>query len=352
VISRVKKSVMTAFKSPFLVQKQFNTLINRNNTNRNALILQYHSVRPLNDTATADPGKNITVTPHVFEKQIIFLKKYYNIVSLNTLIQYIEGNYKSDKIPVALTFDDGYHDNYLYAYPVLKRYNVPAMIYLTTDCIDNKTFFWPLELKYFVLNYSTDLLKIEHLEKEYLLGNFRSRMLVYGEIKKHLITLPRIERESIISEIKRHSGIQDMNPLKRTMLTWNEVRQMCRDGIDFGSHTLSHPSLPYVPREEAKQEILHSKEVIENQINEPVVHFSYPNPGDFDNVNTDIMQLVKRADYASATTSEKGYVTYGDNLLELKRKGIYYNLSTLTDFYFEIEKELFLPSWMQHRMSA
>ena len=173
---------------------------------------------------------------------------------------------------------------------------------------------------------------------------------VFVEIKKHLLTLPRSQRDAIISEVRQRSGIRDMGSLARGMLTWDEVRQMHKKGIDFGSHTISHPSLPYIPIEEARKEIFHSKKVIENHLDAPIVHFSYPNPGNLKNVTPEIIEIVKSAGYISGTTSEKGCIQKGDNLLTLKRIGIYYNLDSLQDFYFKIEKDFLLPSWMKRYM--
>ena len=346
MISTLKKTGLSALKSALLVQKQFNSFVGRQTIFNKGIILQYHSVRPLDDAATPDPGKNITVIPHVFEKQMIFIKKYFNVLSFDRFITCIQDGSNSEKIPLTITFDDGYYDNYLYAYPVLKKYNVPAIIYLTTDCIDNKSCLWPLELRYCILNSQKNILSLDSLKKEYSLNGRKKRQNVFADIKKHVLTLPRSQRDTIVAEVCQRSGIKKMGSLTRGMLTWDEVRQMHKDEIDFGSHTISHPSLPFIPLEEAEKEISLSKEIIEDHLNNSVIHFSYPNPGNLENVTPEIVELVKAAGYISATTSDKGCVQKGENLLTLKRKGIYHNLGSLTDFYFEIEKNIVLPLWI------
>jgi peptidoglycan/xylan/chitin deacetylase (PgdA/CDA1 family) len=93
-------------------------------------VMMYHSI---------DDQENVTklsVSPETFELQMAFLHKHkYNVVSLDKVISYLE---KKEKIPartVAITFDDGFYNNYKYAYPVLKKYNFPATLFMITSKI-------------------------------------------------------------------------------------------------------------------------------------------------------------------------------------------------------------------------
>ena len=93
------------------------------------IILTYHRVR--NDSKFPD----ISVSTEKFKRQIAYLKKYFNVISLKTLINNIEEKKELFMESVAITFDDGYKDNFLNAYPVLKNYNLPATIFLITEVI-------------------------------------------------------------------------------------------------------------------------------------------------------------------------------------------------------------------------
>lgn len=90
------------------------------------IILVYHSV--------SDENKlNFTVTPKQFEDQMAYLAKNdFKVVSLDQLMKYREAGFIPEKT-VAITFDDGYQDNYTQAFPILKKYNFPATIFLTTS---------------------------------------------------------------------------------------------------------------------------------------------------------------------------------------------------------------------------
>jgi len=91
-------------------------------------ILMYHSI----------DNNNVffTVKPEIFEKQIKYLKdNNYNVISLAELVKILELNNDLPKKTIVLTFDDGFEDNYLNVWPVLKKYNFPATIFLATGLV-------------------------------------------------------------------------------------------------------------------------------------------------------------------------------------------------------------------------
>lgn len=90
-------------------------------------ILMYHRIDDReNDT--------LSVSPEIFSKQMKFLhESKYNVVSLEELVKGIKTNKRFEHNTVAITFDDGYVNNFLYAFPVLSKYNLPAAIFLITD---------------------------------------------------------------------------------------------------------------------------------------------------------------------------------------------------------------------------
>ncbi len=304
------------------------------------VILQYHSVsHPRSSYHYLNPG--LSVTPEDFERQIAFVTRYFRVVSLDQLL----ANAKDQEICetlFAITFDDGYRDNYIHAFPILRKYDVPATFYLTTECIDGGLFLWTSELRYLILKSPKFRMHLSSLSEEFALDTVPNRMKSLEKIKGRLGTMSRREREDVLSEVCHETGVRDMTPLKATMLNWDDVRTMCRAGMSFGSHTLSHPSLPHIPLDEAKKEIIESRESLSARLGKEISHFSYPNPGNHLNFSTELKQILKNAGYRSATTSMQGYVSHGYDPFELKRKGIYRAYSNLPDFYFLIKKEAIL----------
>lgn len=95
-----------------------------------AAVLVYHRIDDKNDTP------DITVSSKKFKNQMLYLKKNFNIYSLDELIDIYKNNRQLKGDVVAITFDDGYKDNYINAYPVLKKYDIPATVFITTNLID------------------------------------------------------------------------------------------------------------------------------------------------------------------------------------------------------------------------
>jgi len=90
-------------------------------------ILAYHMIEPQFQYALA-------ISDKTFEKQMKFFKeRHYNLVTLEQLAILIREHKKIPPRTVSITFDDGYQDNYTYAFPVLKKYGIPATIFLIYD---------------------------------------------------------------------------------------------------------------------------------------------------------------------------------------------------------------------------
>jgi peptidoglycan/xylan/chitin deacetylase (PgdA/CDA1 family) len=123
------------------------------------------------------------------------------------------------------------------------------------------------------------------------------------------------------------------------MLRWHEVKAMQDAGMEFGSHTCSHPSLPYIPLIEAAEEIERSKKTLEDQIKQPIAHFCYPNPAGRLNYNETLSSLLQQSGFETSVTSRTGYVDMPGNPYEMKRKGIYRIHSRLSAFYWHLEAE-------------
>ncbi len=110
------------------------------------------------------------------------------------------------------------------------------------------------------------------------------------------------------------------------MLTWNHINEMKRHGIDFQAHTCSHPHLPQISYQEAKEEMRSSKEVIEHQLGHPVEFFAYP----FGEYTPALKELARSLGFVGACTTEVGLFHPSDDRYAIKRMGLNYTRSTTT----------------------
>jgi peptidoglycan/xylan/chitin deacetylase (PgdA/CDA1 family) len=112
------------------------------------------------------------------------------------------------------------------------------------------------------------------------------------------------------------------------MLSWDEIQEMSDYGIDFGSHTCSHPYLTRMSKDELKTELLNSKSIIEARLNKPVRFFCHP----YGNTNHQTQKAAEECGYLGAFGGlDFSLANSKDNLFNLKRVGTAH-FSSLQDF--------------------
>jgi len=219
------------------------------------------------------------VNPKYFEKQTQHLIKHYNVIPLSKVSS-------QNKNAVVITFDDGYKNNLLYAYPILKKYNLTATVFVTCEFIDQNTFTWWDRLEY--SKKCVDFQRIKTLHP--------------NNIEKEVAEITGLRKNS-------------KKPEEYDFMNWDDLKTIS-DVFEIGSHTLTHPILTIIPLEDAGREIFESKKQIEERLGKPINSFAYPN-GD---CNDKVVGLVEKAGYFRAVTYSKGNSL--DNSCKLCRRGI------------------------------
>jgi len=237
-------------------------------------ILMYHNI--------GYDKNSFFVTPDNFARQMEYIKRHgYEVISLDELARSIKEKRMLKRNKVVITFDDGYKDNFEYAYPVLRKFGYPATIFLITNFIDRSSI---RALKRF-LNWDEAMA----LSKGKI--SFGGRTYIF-----------RINDLAITEEKK--------------FLSWDEVIIMHKGGISFGGHTKTHFDLGVIEDEEAAlEEIEGSKKAIEDRIGAPADYFCYPGGG----FNERAKQMLIQAGYKGACTTNRGFAKFNSDVYELKR---------------------------------
>ena len=286
--------------------------INRR-TKPSARILYYHRVNDDNDPFFP------AITTELFERQMQYISRHYSVVSLADLVRHL--NDGPVETVVAITFDDGYRDNYLGAYPILKKYGLPATIFLTTGSIDSSEPMWFEQLLQALKETPREHVDIEiDLPRRLWLRTPAERLAANGQIFNLLKPLPDADRRNGIRHVL--AQLQASSDGERTgkMLTWDDVRLMKQNGIDFGGHTVTHPFLSKLQGDQVTWEVSECKRRIEEELQEPVRHFAYPN-GREEDFGAWNKRLIRDAGYDAAVTTIWGMNDPSTDLMELKRGG-------------------------------
>jgi peptidoglycan/xylan/chitin deacetylase (PgdA/CDA1 family) len=229
---------------------------------------------------------------------------------------------------IAVTFDDGYADTYRFAYPVLRRYALPATVYLAAGFIDGARGMWNDRLGVAIRDTTLGELRgvrdclperqSAPLPEPLPLATPAAREQTLAQLLGTLKPVPPTERDGLVDDIIARLGISA--PAAPTMLTWTQVREMHAKGVAFGAHTVNHPILTAVPLADARREIAESKRLIEDRLQSPIAHFAYPN-GTVRDFDERTKALVAEAGFTSASTMIFGTNTPDTDRYALRRGG-------------------------------
>jgi len=173
-------------------------------SSHNPVILTYHSI--------SHGDSPLKISPELFAEQMEWLRDNARVVSLGEIVAALASRRPLPERTVVLTFDDGFHDFYTSAAPLLHRWGLPATVFLATGYC-GRTNGWPGQPDW-------------------------------------------VDREPL--------------------LNWEHVAELARQGFSFGAHSVSHPVLTRLPVVEAQREILQCKAQIEERVGRTVEFFSYP----------------------------------------------------------------------------
>jgi peptidoglycan/xylan/chitin deacetylase (PgdA/CDA1 family) len=277
-------------------------------------ILMFHRIGPAKNAWLLPPTNTSD-----FEDQMKYLSKTHKILSLNELATCLQVGKPLAKKVAIVTFDDGYKDNYQYAFPILKKYKIPATIFLVTGHIDTGNLFWFDKIRYIIWNTKINKLKLDGFG-DFSLNSIKNRLQTIFTIVEKLKKIKDAEKNDLMEKLINISKVDIPHDLGRdVILSWDEVKEMNDWGIDFGAHTISHPILTKIPLEQAKFEILQSKKDIEKRLEQSVYTFAYPN-GTYEDFDTKIIDLVKESGFTCAVTTIPTIKASKMNLYKLGRQ--------------------------------
>jgi peptidoglycan/xylan/chitin deacetylase (PgdA/CDA1 family) len=267
---------------------------------RRYLVLCYHRVN--DDAHSCFPGIPIAL----FRRQMETLKRHFRVLPLPEIAERARARDLPENA-VAITFDDGYRDNYTNAFPVLRELGLAATLFLTTDALDRGGLLW-----------HDRVFDAFHRTR-------KAEARRDGELMRLLTELRRStpeERDRRIGTLLEELGIEPGVPPGWEKLRWDEVREMAAHGISFGAHTLDHPILTFVTEEEAKRQIRQSKLRIEAELGSRVTMFAYPNgrASDFDVATR---RIVEDEGFDLAVTTIAGSNDESTDPFALRRTGMW-----------------------------
>jgi len=242
-------------------------------------VLAYHRVTPVDPGSAPLDLELVSATPETFDWQMRYLRERMQPVSLAQIVAHIEGGTPLPPDAVAVTFDDGFADIYQHAFPILRTYEIPATVFIITGNVDSGEPFWFERVAYLMATLEPRSLHLDEIGEALPLGSdLPARRKSLRALHAALKIVPNARRKQIFEQWARefpdaaNRGSHEIG----WPMSWNQVREMAAAGIDFGSHTVTHPNLVQLSPENLAWELEESRRRLTDELQRDATSFAYP----------------------------------------------------------------------------
>lgn len=300
-----------------------------------AIVLMYHRITK----PACDPWQ-LSVSPEYFKEHIQLLRENYRIVSLLDLSEQVQKRKLKDHT-VAITFDDGFVDNFQTAYPILNEFQVPASFYITTNLVGTNKIFWWDQLQFIFLQtvqlpamckclIGGESIELSTGEGGILSPEMKSQLITwqaeqpapndrancYYEIWKRLRAMPDDQRKSVLQQLAQWASLSLHANESDRIVNIKELQAIAANPLmEIGCHTCSHPALAEHSEMFQRNELEQSKLQLEKWIGRSVSGLAYPH-GSYNNITLGVANDLQ---FNYAVTTERSVVSKGAGLLEIPR---------------------------------
>lgn len=297
------------------------------------IVLMYHRVLPRVEALQPVVQPGMVVTEESFDMQLKLLREHFEPVALQEWLADTAAGRPVPRRACAVTFDDGWSDNYQYAYPILKAHKIPATIFVVTGQVGTTYRYWPERLAAVLwaggAGIEASVVQREEFRWLHRLGiPFRiggvpptreqiDEIITRAKIYPDRELIERVAKMEVVAEFDGRKNPPDL-------LGWSQLEEMVASGlVEVGSHTRNHTRLSKVTDAgELRDEVIGSLDDILSSLGDRPCTFCYPN-GD----RSDDAEMLVRSRYVGACTVQRGWNTVNTDPFALKRIGIHEDVS-------------------------
>jgi peptidoglycan/xylan/chitin deacetylase (PgdA/CDA1 family) len=248
------------------------------------LILGYHRVVDNFEASARTEMPSLLVGRAMFERHIDWIGRHFRFVGLDEIAEGITRGIPFTEPVAAVTFDDGYRDVYEQAFPVLQRKGVPGAVFVVTDLVGQP--FWQIHDRLY--RFMAKAFASWNDPRRQLLGLLKDLRLPAASLEgsRAATSNPMLTVSTLLPGLSREEVSRVLTGLETTVgngfgpapqtLTWPMLAEMRKAGFVIGSHTETHVSLPTESADTIAKELAGSKQKLEQELGEPILHFAYP----------------------------------------------------------------------------
>lgn len=245
-------------------------------------------------------------------------------LSLDEVVEHIKNKAPFPKKSYALTFDDGFENNYSVAAPILSDFKIPAMIYVATDFVNENRMSWVDQAEHCIEETKVSSLKFSFVSEETGLETREKKIKFLDLFRKKLKNCKDIfrKRNTIIRELfdvcKVPYTDKSEGPLDQKM-SWEQVKALSDDSnFTIGGHTHTHPIMTYLEEGELADEVETCLRLLEKNTGQKIKHFSYPE-GMENCYDEKVIDFLKKKEIICSPTAIEGVNDVHSDLFHLKR---------------------------------
>ena len=285
-------------------------------------ILTLHHVRPARPDAF-QPNHLLEITPAFLERLLVRLKRAaLDVISLDEMhARYISDDF--NRRFVCITFDDGYKDLMRYAYPLLKKYQLPFALYIPTSFPDRLGELWWVALEAVIARNSRIGIVINGQDRFFECGTVKEKRELYDEIYGYLRSMKtEDELRRVVRDLAARYGVDTASFCRDLCMDWNEIVALAADPlVTIGAHTVNHNMLKKMTDESAvRAEMAMSRTVLEAALGKRPEHLAYP-VGDPTSAGPREFRIAAELGFKTAVTTRPGVLfrAHRDHLTALPR---------------------------------
>ena len=208
------------------------------------------------------------------------LKHAGSALSMDDVVEHFSSGRQFPPRAFAVTFDDGFENNFSIAAPILKEFSVPATFYITTGFIENNAMSWIDRIEHCLEAVPAGVLQFAWDERPHSFATVDDKIRVLQLIRDRVKTDPRIDADEVVEMVCEQCGIAEVRhsaePIDQKM-SWKQVARLADEELfTIGGHSHTHKILSFLSAEELNVEITTSIDLIQENVGLRVRHYSYP----------------------------------------------------------------------------
>ncbi len=309
---------------------------------QNGLILTLHRVLPPEDCHEAY-DEHMVLSSTAFEGLLLYLKKHFEVVSLNQLTS--DRRRPSGVQRIALTFDDGWRDTYQHAFPLLMKHQVPATVFICSSLVGSSSTL-PEERFTRIFNHCAAKGCIPSFLQHLGTWGGTDRLSESQGWRSFTKTIPMSAKLSLVRHLEFVYGLE--RAAEEQLMTWQEVETMAAAGIEIGSHTANHVTLNVENRAVIERELCDSRDLIAARLGAAPRYLSYPNGA----YNHSVTLLAREAGYSHAFTTIHGGFDDSTEAMMIPRVAIDNTLLTDEKGHLHVARTALHLSPLRNMLSA